>query len=88
MKLKNIQNHGLHLGNLLKKRAKTVPSAKKVMATVFRDAIIFIDCLQKGKTITGPYYASLVDHLNEKNKRKITSFDKKVLFLTKRMPIA
>ena len=47
------------------KKAKTVFSAGKVMATVFWDShgVILIDYLQKGKTITGAYYASLLDKL-------------------------
>lgn len=47
------------------KKAKTVISAGKVMATVFWDShgVILIDYLQKGKTITGAYYASLLDKL-------------------------
>lgn len=49
------------------KKAKAVLSANKVMATVFWDArgIIHIDYLQKGKTITGEYYANLLDHFNK-----------------------
>lgn len=65
------------------KKAKVVPSANKVMATVFWDArgVIFIDYLQKGKTITGEYYASLLDQLNEKLKEKRPHLArKKVLF--------
>lgn len=47
------------------KKAKTVSSAGKVMASVFWDSrgIILIDYLEKGKTITGAYYASLLDKL-------------------------
>ena len=43
--------------------AKTVPSAGKAMATIFWGlrGIILIDNLQKGKTITEEYYASLLD---------------------------
>ena len=38
------------------------------MATVFLDAqgIILIDYLQKGQTITGEYYATLVSRFHEK----------------------
>ncbi|XP_076643528.1 histone-lysine N-methyltransferase SETMAR-like [Halictus rubicundus] len=52
-------------GESAPKKAKAVPSAGKVMATVFWDSggVIFIDYLQKGKTITGAYYASLLDRL-------------------------
>ena len=49
------------------KEQKTVFSARKVMATVLWDSqgVILIDYLQKGKPITGAYYASLLD--NRKN---------------------
>ena len=41
------------------KKGRTVPSAGKVMASVFWDAdgILLIDYLQKGQTINGTYYA-------------------------------
>lgn len=47
------------------KKAKTVFSTGKVMVTVFWDShgVILIDYLQKGKTITGAYYASLLHEL-------------------------
>ena len=47
------------------KKFKTQPSAGKVMATVFWDAksIIMLDFLPKGSTITGVYYANLLDQL-------------------------
>ena len=46
-------------GKSVPKKAKTVPSAGKVMATIFWDShgIILINCLQKGKNITEEYYA-------------------------------
>lgn len=53
------------------------------MATVFWDAhgILLIDYLEKGKTITGKYYASLLDQLNYEIKRKRPHLNKKkVLF--------
>lgn len=65
------------------KKAKTVSSAGKVMATVFWDShgIILIDYLQKGKTITGEYYASLLDKLKAEIARKRPHLKKKkVLF--------
>ena len=42
---------------------KTQPSAGKVMATVFWDAqgVIMLDFLAKKSTITGGYYANLLD---------------------------
>ena len=44
---------------------KTQPSAGKVMATVFWDAkdVIMLDFLPKRSTITGVYYANLLDQL-------------------------
>ena len=46
------------------KKFKAQPSAGKVMATVFWDAkgVIMLDFLPKRSTITGVYYASLLDH--------------------------
>ena len=45
------------------KTFKTQPSAGKVMATVFWDAqgVIMLDFLAKKSTITGAYYANLLD---------------------------
>ena len=47
------------------KKFKTQPSAGKVMATVFWDAqgVIMLDFLAKKSTITGTYYANLLDQL-------------------------
>ena len=47
------------------KEFKTQPSADKVMATVFWDAegVIMLDFLPKRSTITGVYYANLLDQL-------------------------
>jgi histone-lysine N-methyltransferase SETMAR len=44
-------------GCLAPKKTRSVPSAGKVMASVFWNAegILFIDYLEKGKTITGEY---------------------------------
>lgn len=70
-------------GSSAPKKAKVVPSAGKVMATVFWDAkgIILIDYLEKGKTITGVYYASLLSKLNDEIKIKRPHLKrKKVLF--------
>lgn len=70
-------------GESAPKKAKTVPSAGKVMATVFWDSqgIIFIDYLEKGKTITGNYYSSLLDKLNtELPEKRPRMARKKVLF--------
>jgi histone-lysine N-methyltransferase SETMAR len=42
------------------KKTRSVPSARKVTASVFWDAkgILFIDYLEKGKTITMEYYSN------------------------------
>jgi hypothetical protein len=50
------------------KKTRSVPSAGKVMASVFWDAegILFIDYLGKGKTITGEYYSNLLTRLDKK----------------------
>jgi histone-lysine N-methyltransferase SETMAR len=55
------------------KKTRLVPSAGKVTASVFWDAegILFIDYLDKGKTITGKYYSNLLTRLC---KRKKSSF--------------
>jgi hypothetical protein len=41
------------------KKTRSVPSAGKVMASVFWDVegILFIDYVEKGKTITKKYYS-------------------------------
>lgn len=65
------------------KKAKTIPSAGKVMASVFWDAkgILLIDYLEKGKTITGEYYANLLDRLDEEiRKRRPGLAKKKIIF--------
>jgi len=47
------------------KKTRSVPSARKVMASVFWDdeGILFIDYLEKDKTITGEYYFNLLTRL-------------------------
>lgn len=65
------------------KKAKVGLSANKVLATVFWDAhgIIHIDYLEKGKTITGVYYAELLARFDADLKRKRPHLaKKKVLF--------
>ena len=61
------------------KKAKTVKSAGKMMATVFWDArgIICTDYLEKGRTIIGSYYASLLHRMNEEIKIKRPHLQKK-----------
>jgi hypothetical protein len=49
------------------------------MASVFLDAegILFIDYLEKGKTITGEYYSNLLTRLDEKIREKRPGLQKK-----------
>jgi len=49
------------------------------MASVFWDAegILFIDYLEKGKTITGAYYSNLLTRLDEKIREKRPGLQKK-----------
>jgi hypothetical protein len=48
------------------KKTRSDPSAGKVMASVFWDAEgILFDYLEKGKTVTGEYYSSLLTRLDE-----------------------
>lgn len=65
------------------KKAKTVPSAGKVMATVFWDhkGILLVDYLEKGRTINGPYYANLLDQLKQAILDKRPHLQKKKIFL-------
>ena len=66
-------------GESAPKKAKKVPSAGKVMALVFWDVcgIIFIDYLQKGKTINGKYHANLLQRLSDEIKKKRLNLMKK-----------
>ena len=58
----------IEAGGSAAKKAKRVPSAGKVMATVFWDYknVSLIDYLQKEKTINSEYYCSLLDQLRAK----------------------
>jgi len=58
-------------GGSAPKKAKTVPSAEKMMATIFWDSygVVLIDYLEKGKTINREYYAALLKQLNWRIKR-------------------
>ena len=71
------------------KKAKTVFLAGKVMETVFWDSrgVILIDYLQKGKTITGAYYTSLLDKLKAELAEKGPHLqEKKILFHQDNVP--
>jgi hypothetical protein len=54
------------------KKKRSVPSAGKVMASVFSDdkGILFIDYLEKSKTIIGEYYCNFLTRLDKKLVRK------------------
>ena len=64
------------------KKAKRVPSAGKLMATIFWDShgIILINYLQTEKTITGEYYASLLGGFNAILKEKWPHLSEKSTF--------
>jgi len=61
------------------KKTRSVPSAGNVMASVFLDpeGILFIDYLEKGKTITREYYSNLLTRLGKKVREKRSGFQKK-----------
>ena len=54
-------------------------SAGKVLASVFWDAqsILFIDYLEKGRTINSNYYIALLGHFKEKNAKVIKAISEK-----------
>jgi len=65
------------------KKTRLVPSAGKVMTSVFWDAegILFIDYLEKGKTITGEYYSNPLTRLDEKiHEKRLGLQKKKIIF--------
>jgi hypothetical protein len=57
---KQQSKHLTEAGCSVPKKTSLVPSTGKVMASVFWDAegILFIDYLEKGKTITREYYSN------------------------------
>jgi histone-lysine N-methyltransferase SETMAR len=61
------------------KKTRSVPSAGKVMASVFWDVEgnLFIDYLEKGKTITGEYYSNLLTRTDVKILEKRPGLQKK-----------
>ena len=69
----------IEAGGNAPKKAKRVPSAGKVMATVFWDYknVLLIDYLQKGKTINSEYYCSLLDQLHAQIRIKRPALKKK-----------
>lgn len=72
------------------KKAKSIPSAGKVMASVFWDAkgILLIDYLEKGRTITGEYYSQLLDQLDVAISEKRPGLKKKkIIFHQDNAPV-
>ena len=69
-------------GEIRPKRPKTQQWAGKVMASVFWNAhgILFIDYLEKGKTINSDYHMASLDRLSAEIKKKQPHMQKKVLF--------
>lgn len=61
------------------KRGKTQQSAGKIMASVFWDAhgILFIDYLEKGRTINSDYYIALLERLKDEIAKKRPHMAKK-----------
>jgi histone-lysine N-methyltransferase SETMAR len=61
------------------KKTRSVPSAGKVMASVFWDAegILFVDYLEKGKTITGEYHSNVFTRPDGKLCEKTPGLQKK-----------
>ena len=71
------------VGESCPKRSKTQISAGKVLASVFWDVqgILFIDYLEKGRTINCEYYIVLLMHLKEEIAKNWPQMKKKkVLF--------
>ena len=71
-------------GAPMPKKFKTQPSAGKVMATVFWDAkgVFMLDFLPKRSTITGVYYANLLDQLRTViREKRLGKLSKGVLLL-------
>jgi [histone H3]-lysine36 N-dimethyltransferase SETMAR len=72
------------------KKFRVVPSAGKIMATVFWDAsgILLVDYLERGCTITGEYYAQLIPKLrNEIKKKRRGKLTRGVLFHHDNAPV-
>jgi len=64
------------------KKTRSIPSEGKVMTWVFWDTedMLFIDYLQKSKTITGEYYSDLLTRLDQIICEKRPGLKKKIIF--------
>lgn len=72
-----------HKGSLTPIKAKVVPSAGKIMMSVFWDAegLLLVDFLMKGKTINAEYYSNLLVKLRANIKKlRPGKLAKKVIF--------
>ncbi|GIY51588.1 hypothetical protein CDAR_365151 [Caerostris darwini] len=60
-------------GGSAPKKAKSIASARKVVASVFWDAkgILLINYIAKGKTITGEYYSNLPSWMSKFARRDL-----------------
>lgn len=70
-------------GDNAPRKFKTVPSAGKIMASVFWDAkgILLVDYLEKGRTINADYYCGLLDKLRTAiDEKRPRTQRKKILF--------
>ena len=79
-----------HLDSPPPKKARVQPSAGKVMLTVFwdQDGIVMTDFLEKGTTITGAHYASLLMKLREAIKiKRRGKISKGILLLQDNAPV-
>ena len=77
----------ISLGERAPKKAKTVLSAGKFMAAVFWDSqdVIYIDYLEKDKTVTGLYYAELLVRFDSELQEKRPHLTKKTIMITHRL---
>ena len=68
-------------GESVPKRLETQQWARKVMGNIFWNAhgVIFIDYLEKGRTITGVYYNALLDQLVDEIRKKRPHLMKKII---------
>ena len=70
----------------LSKATKAQTSVGKVLASVFWDAlgILFIDYLEKGRTINSEYYIALLVHLKEEIAKKTATNEEEKSALSSR----
>ena len=69
-------------GESAPKRPKTKQSSGKVMVSIFwnEHGVVFINYLEKGRTITGTYYAPFLDRLVDEIWKKRPHLKKKKSF--------